>query len=536
MLHERLRAPAEHRGVLLRPDIDSLTRTVRRNRDRLDEQNFTVAGRPVGTLRKEARAVVLQLARDTTRRFGTDVSEPDPNAPLVMTGHQPAFYHPGVWFKNHLADRLARRLSGVSVNMVLDSDLPGQLGLTVPVPTGNGVRVESIDYARVHPGRTWEEHVPDDSWDVTGFVEKVKGVLPVRYEESLFADFAGGLLSARAEATNVADLVTRARHMLERNARMHNLEVSASDICSTRAFFLFVLDVLCDVERFREVYNASLALYRKTHRVRGSANPLPDLARGETPFWAYRKGGLRRPLELRPVGDGVALLVEGEAFVVIDGGDLADMREGRQAAFDRTADRLLKETGDVRIRTRALTTTIFLRLFVADVFIHGIGGAHYDRITDAIIREYFRVEPPGFITASATMHLPFRLSDASADEVGRLKRLLRDLVHNPDRHLDEAVTSQDRVRKVLARKRDLIARPRGGTRRERREVFDAIHAVNTALQPLVVSKRRTARDELARTERDVAVNRVLASREYAFLLFGRDELLGFYEQVLGGLG
>ncbi len=34
---------------------------------------------------------------------------------------------------------------------------------------------------------------------------------------------------------------------------------------------------------------------------------------------------------------------------------------------------------------RALTTTLFLRTFIADLFIHGIGGGQYDRLTDRIV-------------------------------------------------------------------------------------------------------------------------------------------------------
>ena len=46
-----------------------------------------------------------------------------------------------------------------------------------------------------------------------------------------------------------------------------------------------------------------------------------------------------------------------------------------------------------KIRPRAITTTMFSRLFFSDVFIHGIGGAKYDTITDEIIKRILRYRP-----------------------------------------------------------------------------------------------------------------------------------------------
>jgi hypothetical protein len=49
---------------------------------------------------------------------------------------------------------------------------------------------------------------------------------------------------------------------------------------------------------------------------------------------------------------------------------------------------------------------MFLRLFVVDQFVHGIGGGQYDQITDRIIASHFGLEPPRFAVATGTMYLP----------------------------------------------------------------------------------------------------------------------------------
>ena len=43
----------------------------------------------------------------------------------------------------------------------------------------------------------------------------------------------------------------------------------------------------------------------------------------------------------------------------------------------------------IRLRTRALTTTMFARFLLGDLFVHGIGGAKYDELGDEIARGFF---------------------------------------------------------------------------------------------------------------------------------------------------
>jgi hypothetical protein len=49
---------------------------------------------------------------------------------------------------------------------------------------------------------------------------------------------------------------------------------------------------------------------------------------------------------------------------------------------------------------------MYLRMFVFDQFIHGIGGGQYDQVTDALIGSHFGIAPPAFAVATATMYLP----------------------------------------------------------------------------------------------------------------------------------
>src|SRR5258708_32291860 len=69
-----------------------------------------------------------------------------------------------------------------------------------------------------------------------------------------------------------------------------------------------------------------------------------------------------------------------------------------------------------KLRSRALTTTLFARLCLSDLFIHGIGGAKYDELTDEIVRRFYGFEPPWYMVLSATLLLPLAAYPADPDD------------------------------------------------------------------------------------------------------------------------
>ncbi len=86
----------------------------------------------------------------------------------------------------------------------------------------------------------------------------------------------------------------------------------------------------------------------------------------------------------------------------------------------------------MRVAPKALLLTMFTRLFLCDLFIHGVGGGGYDQVTDGIIRRYFGIEPPRFVVASLTMFLPLGAHVVTDAEVQAATERLNRFEHNPD--------------------------------------------------------------------------------------------------------
>ena len=105
--------------------------------------------------------------------------------------------------------------------------------------------------------------------------------------------------------------------------------------------------------------------------------------------------------------------------------------------------------------------TLFTRMFVADFFIHGVGGGRYDQVTDDVIRRWFGVDPPAFAVASLTMYLPLGAHVATDAEVEAVSMALNRLKHNPDQMLDavefESVAERAEMAALADEKSRLVA-------------------------------------------------------------------------------
>lgn len=114
-----------------------------RNAQLLNGTPTRIAGVPLATVRRQTRSEVAQAAAVYTRRLGVPHVVPQPADLLLVTGHQPFLFHPGIWLKHLLADRLAGE--GVAVlSMPVDSDVAEDVGADAPRVEGQGLDRKSV--------------------------------------------------------------------------------------------------------------------------------------------------------------------------------------------------------------------------------------------------------------------------------------------------------------------------------------------------------------------------------------------------------
>jgi hypothetical protein len=516
------RAPAQDGAVVARPPLSEAGALLERNRGLL-RAGPDLLGRPWPDLRRLAREEVVRAAADYMARRG----EPVPAAgaaSLVLAGHQPELFHPGVWVKNFALQGLARRHGVTPLNLVVDNDtvkatalrVPGRAGVEAPRP--HAVAVPFDRWAGEAP---YEERAVADPELFASFADRAMAVLAGWGYSPLLPTFWAGVLRQKEKGPLLGECFAGARREFERAWGCHNLEVPLSAVCRTEAFAWFGCHLLAELPRFHALHDERVRAYRARHGIRSRNHPVPDLAAEgdwlEAPLWGWRRGGTRRGrvfARLRP--DRVELRVSGEQWPALPRGGPAAVAAWRGL-----------EGQGLKVRSRALTTTLFARLLLADLFIHGIGGGKYDELTDELIRGFYGVEAPAFVVLSATRLLPLPAPRASPEECRRLAHELRDVHYNPQRHLG---IEADRRLRELAREKEAWYDRQPADARGRRERFAALRGLTARLREPLLGRERRLRAERAECERRLAANAVLRRRDYAFPLYPEAALRPFCTQ------
>ncbi|MBL8878893.1 MAG: hypothetical protein JNG88_07215 [Phycisphaerales bacterium] len=476
----RLKTPAGPLGVLCEPSAlrEMLDGSVEELRGK--PETTLVSGRPLSGWRSELRDA-----------FGLV-------EPAIVTGHQVEFYHAGVFAKVVAAHHLAERSGGSALFVGVDSDTPKTARLTTTrISHGAAQRVEVlIPGVDMDVSMEAQEALPREQW--LEFFARVADLSP-DYESSGLRAFADGWLGGAAERVAISAAMSRGHEGLQDALGVKPTpHVPVSRLCTTPAFSAFFEQIAMNAARFAKNYNAAQTAYRARHRVRSDQRPVPPLVvdcdQVELPFWMIDGAGRRKRLSLdRARG----LRVEGVSADISIQNALRGIQEGTH-----------------RIRPRALTLTLFLRLFVADAFIHGIGGAKYDEITDELSREFFGAAAAPIACVSATLSLFGEQQALVPDELAAARLAVRDLRHNPERYvkgIDEGlIAERDELLREAARLRANDRRNRAARRaihRSLRAVHDRMLAVQPWLGSSLTQRVETllsrSRDEKLRADREV---------------------------------
>jgi hypothetical protein len=527
MTARRLRAPVVDGGLLMDPAGPEIGGQIAANSRQLLDWDYDFQGRSARYLRAAVRQEVVALASRFLERHSLtpppfEVEAVGQSAiPLIMTGHQPELFHPGVWIKNFAAASIASATGGVALNLIVDNDVPKSSSIAAPHADSGDIRLLHVEFDRWGGDSPFEDSPVLQPGLFASFGDRVHNVLGASVPRPLLDEFWPKVIKRRSEVETAGLCFALARREIEQSWGITNLELPMSEVCQTDGFCWFVAHLLAQLPRYVQVHNEALGDYRVAHRIRSKHHPVAALIRQgewlEAPFWVWRaREPRRRALMVRQRSREIDLRIAGEDEVLISL-PLAPDREAC-CAVERLRD---LATRGVRLRTRALTTTLFSRFLVGDLFIHGIGGAKYDELGDEIARRFFQTEPPGFSTVSMTLWLGLPTEATTPADLARATRALRDLEFKPERSLSEPL--DDETRNIIEVKRAALA---GGvtSRRERKARRLAIERCNQALQPRVRSLREELRTQRSEIRRRLRSNRIAHNREFSMVLHSEEKL------------
>ncbi len=545
MILKSFTIPRQNKEIFIKPAYDDIPGLIDLNKGRFKSYGFDINGIPFSEFRERARSETLKKAGKYTEGIKSLCSKLDitgiENLPctdgayksgrdIIETGHSPILAHPGVMIKHGLVNSIAKKVKAIGINMVVDNDTCHDDCLNIPDINGLDSSVKRIEFLPSLYNLynlAFEEIRYTDSTQLTVFKESVLKILHNPDMRKPFEDFINSVINLSGETLQFTDLFTCARHAFLLRFGICNLEIPVSIISETEPFLNFFLHITANARSFVDIYNAKLGEYRRLKKISSKANPLPDLMEKgyvvELPFWIWGEGESRKNL-YASVADNrrISIICEDKIVDHFDFGENDNSSEN----IRRLKDLISK---GIKIRPKAIVNTMYSRMFFSDLFIHGIGGAKYDLVTDEIIREFFGVEPPMYAAVSATLHLPYKPFDVSNDDVIALKHVIKDMGYNPDKYASGDVMEDAGMRSMVSEKKDLIAGEKHDSE-EKYRAFERLKELNALMRekikPLIEEKEK----ELEDLEKRLRYNTIVTNREYAFCLYPETmlgELLGF---------
>jgi hypothetical protein len=454
--------------------------------------------------------------------------------PIVMGGHQPELFHAGVWLKNAALDAYAHGVGGTAVNLVVDTDRCARTTVAVPVGTPREARLEQVPFDAAAPEMAWEERGIVDRDCFESFGGRAADLLAPLVPDAILRRWWPLAVERAHESHRLGLGIAQARHILEERFGLRSLELPVSEMVRLPTVMVFMGWLLAHARRLHDSYNESLAAFRREHRVRGRGRPMPDLAVRreageewlEVPWWMWSRDDPRRRRVFASVGgSGGMALSDLETLRV-------ELPISPETSPSKWVDALSRmEEHHVRLRPRALLTTLVARVLVADVFVHGIGGDAYDRITDDVVRRLTGCDPPRHAVVSGTLRLPIERSfpgfpsDDPAARLALVQQTIRDLEYHPEGHLEPLDDQPQQVRDLVTEKwRWINTHPTVALSRRR------CREIRAANDRLAYHTRHVRGELLARVGPLAAAVRgraVLESREFPWCFFPEKTLKTF---------
>jgi len=410
----------------------------------------------------------------------------DENA-VLMAGHQPVVYHPGLLCKVEALAQSVSSAGATGINVVIDTD-DGDGGALAWPRVANGaieIKKASIATASESGGLYCGQRIANAS--VVGEIfsamaqDLEQSGLVISAEQSRRA----GVIYRQLAGESIVVAHAVVRWLL---TGMRVLEAPLSAIVQGEHVRAIMQELARDGENMASVYNTTLDEYRREHRIHNQANPFPNMRREdnkvEVPLWRV-KNYKRSPVYI-------------EASAV---------------------NRFACDPGEF-LAPRGSITTMLLRAFCSDLFIHGMGGARYDRFVDRLAKVYLNVELPRFVLASRTAYL-------FPDKVAELSRSLeliakvKEISSKTELFLGQSIFSADeelelrRLTEARFELRDMLQK--ASSAEEKSRAAHALNALNKRVREAV--ETGSLRQHIENAPQNEAALARWSFREFPFFLY-----------------
>lgn len=247
--------------------------------------------------------------------------------PIVIVGHQPTFFHPGILAKFIAGHHVAAQIGGALTFLVVDHQMGITGNIDIPVQVDEDLTIREVRVGILDAGIAIKDQ---DRVEVSEVLEPMSSALEHAHGENAAMQYAHAIKTLMAPWATV-----------------HHV-VAGCDLLATELGKAILQEMNRNPQHCINTYNEAVSHYPDCD--------IPKLHPKELPLW---QGKYNQRVE-------------------ITNGDL---------------------------RPRALLLTLLARLSIGDLFIHGTGGAAYDKIMERWVQRWLSVVPCPTTMVTATIML-----------------------------------------------------------------------------------------------------------------------------------
>jgi len=432
-------------------------------------------------------------------QWGT--ARPRQGGAFIATGHQAWLWHPGILAKDLAVMAACDRFGAGAFHVVVDQDINPALHLELPVVRDGLLAVEVI---QLGPSL---ESVP------TGFQPAVEpnviqqNLLKAQHDlgRALAVDLAPLIEGFQdlPECRSLAQQITVAMDRMRQKVSNRSMPILfASDLAEMPFYQNVLKKILGDARGCVASYNRAVNAFGSA----GIALLRVEPDRVELPLWALTWGKPRQRVFADLGGDSPLL--------TIDNGDPIDLEE-------KEVDSEIPRRFKVTLGPKALLLTAVLRRWCCNLFVHGLGGDVYDRVTEHWWQGWLGETLSPMAVVSADLFMDFDVSVADGKQLERAIWMAHHVAHNVDRI--GPIDALDR--QAVAKKRQLLEHmdlDRDPVRRA--AAFLEIHRINDVLVRAAPTLLSEVQSRLNEAKNGVANRLVASKRDWCFGLYDRSIL------------
>jgi len=403
------------------------------------------------------------------------------NKKIYATGHQPDVHHPGILTKDLILYYLSQKNQAFPIHLVVDTDY-FEFEYFYPIPKGNFAELHLFS-AHSHSTFHTEKVEETKRKELLEILQSQKKVLDLFLDPET-SNLAKYYLDIYISKIEQGELLHNINEQVRRDFLFKlGIEIpclNVSEIVRLDEFLFFVEKIRSRLNEFIQIHNQALLEYRQKHKIKNHAQPIPNLKEGEMPFWKYENK--------------------------------------ERVSFSSL------ETPKI-IFPRAITLTMFVRIFLCNFFLHGKGGARYESVSDQIIQKFFEIKPSPYEVTTSTLYLKnkngFLLPKWDEKE---LERKLREIHFSPEKFLP---TENELVKE----KKNLQVQFQDPTQ-NKKELHEKITLLNQKLEKLVLAEKELLEKEKKDLPYKLKTKQVFETRKYPFFYYNLQELIDKIKNII----